>query len=187
MQKIGLTEAKLFSQQKFYQSTRRENNSVQQLMISTRVHNKSKLKFVNEFMFCATEFTAPFNNMRNLKFISPPTVAFFVAVNHNLNICTSAINGPWKTETYKNNRMDRNPPITTKNVTFWPLVKGPWKTETFKMDRNPPITAKKVTFWPRWTHLSPFQRLPLLWLTAAKPQPLVVIWSSDSACYWKAQ
>ena len=39
-------------------------------------------------------FTAPFNNTRNLKFISPPTVAFFVAVNHNLNIFTSAINGP---------------------------------------------------------------------------------------------
>ena len=34
------------------------------------------------------------NNMRNLKFISPPTVAFFAAINHNLNICTSAINGP---------------------------------------------------------------------------------------------
>ena len=54
--------------------------------------------------------TAPFNNIRNLKFKSPTTVAFFAAVNHNLNICTLAINGPWKTETYKNNKMDRNPP-----------------------------------------------------------------------------
>ena len=40
-----------------------------------------------------TGFTAPFNNMQNLKFISPPTVAFFSAVNHNLNICASAISG----------------------------------------------------------------------------------------------
>ena len=39
-------------------------------------------------------FTAPFNNMRNLKFKSPPTVAFFPAVNQNLNICMLAINGP---------------------------------------------------------------------------------------------
>ena len=39
-------------------------------------------------------FIAPFNNTRNLKFKSPPTVAFFAAVNHNLNICSSPINGP---------------------------------------------------------------------------------------------
>ena len=36
---------------------------------------------------------APFNNMQNLKFKSPPTVAFFPAVNHNLNIGALAING----------------------------------------------------------------------------------------------
>ena len=30
--------------------------------------------------------TAPCNNMRNLKFISPPTVEFFAAVNHKLNV-----------------------------------------------------------------------------------------------------
>ena len=38
--------------------------------------------------------TAPFNNTRNLTFKSIPTVAFFAAVNHNLNICPLAINGP---------------------------------------------------------------------------------------------
>ena len=37
-------------------------------------------------------FTAPFNNTQNLKFISPPTVVFFAAVNHDLN--TSAISRP---------------------------------------------------------------------------------------------
>ena len=40
------------------------------------------------------ELTEPFNNTRILKFTSPPTVAFFTAVNHYLNICTTAINGP---------------------------------------------------------------------------------------------
>ena len=40
--------------------------------------------------------TVPFNNKRNLKFISPPTVAFFTAINRNLNICTLAINGTLK-------------------------------------------------------------------------------------------
>ena len=35
---------------------------------------------------------------QNLKFKSLPTVAFFAAVNHNLNtVCLHAINGPWKT------------------------------------------------------------------------------------------
>ena len=70
--------------------------------------------------------------MRNLKFKSPPTVAFYAAVNHNLNICTPAINGPWKTETYKNNKMDRNPPITAKDVTFWPRVKETWKNRNLQ-------------------------------------------------------
>ena len=42
----------------------------------------------------AGSLTAPFDNMRNLKFKSPPTEAFSPAINHNLNICMSAINGP---------------------------------------------------------------------------------------------
>ena len=84
--------------------------------------------------------------MWNLTFKSPPAVVFFAAVNHNWNICMLAINGLWKTKTYKNNKMDRNPPITVNNVTFWPRNNGPWKTETFKMDRNPPITAKESDF-----------------------------------------
>ena len=66
------------------------------------------------------KITAPFNNMRNLKFRSESTVASFAAVNHNLNICTLVINEPSKTETYKNNNMDRNPPITVKDGTFRP-------------------------------------------------------------------
>ena len=37
-----------------------------------------------------------FNSMQNLKFKSPLTVTFFSAINHNLNIHTSAINWPWK-------------------------------------------------------------------------------------------
>ena len=78
-------------------------------------------------------------------------------------------------ENYKNNKMDRNPPIIAKNVTFWPRVNEPWKTEAFKMDRNPPITAKNMTLWPRWTHFIRFQRLSLRWLMAGKTQPLVVI------------
>ena len=88
----------------------------------------------------------PFNNMRNLKIKSPPTVAFFAAINHNLNICicTLAIKGPWKTETYKE---------TYKNN---------------RTDRNPPITAKNVTFWPRQTHFICFLILTLCWLTATK-------------------
>ena len=93
--------------------------------------------------------TAPSNNMQNLTFISPPTVAFFTAINHNLNICSmSTINRPWKTETYKNNKMDRNPPITAKNVSFWPRLNGSWKTETFKMDWNPfdPVELILVVF-----------------------------------------
>ena len=100
----------------------------------------------------------PFNNTRNQKFISPPTVPFFAAVNHDLNICTSAINGPWKTETYKNNKMDRNPPITAKNVTFWACVNVPPKTDAYKMDRNPPVTANNMTFWPCWAHFIRFLR-----------------------------
>ena len=35
----------------------------------------------------------------------------------NICACMSAINRPWKTETYI---MDRNPSITVKNMTFWP-------------------------------------------------------------------
>ena len=76
--------------------------------------------------------TAPFNNTRNLKFKSPPTVPFFAAVNHNLKICTSAINEPWKTETYKNNKMDWNPPIIAKNMTFWPVPMNREKQKPLK-------------------------------------------------------
>ena len=36
----------------------------------------------------------PFNSMQNLIFKSVPTVAIFIVVNHNLNICRSTINGP---------------------------------------------------------------------------------------------
>ena len=32
---------------------------------------------------CMVNVTAPFNNMRNLTFKSPPTVAFFPAVNQH--------------------------------------------------------------------------------------------------------
>ena len=61
--------------------------------------------------------TTLFNNMQNLKFKSPLTVALFAAVNYDLNICKSAINGPWKTETSK---MEWHSPIIVKKVTFWP-------------------------------------------------------------------
>ena len=61
-------------------------------------------------------FIVPFNNMQNRSAILiTPTVAFFAAINHNLIIWTLAISGPWKPETYK---MDQNPPITAKNMTF---------------------------------------------------------------------
>ena len=115
-------------------------------------------------------FTAPFNNMRNLKFKSSPTVAFFAAINYNSNICTLATKGPWKTQTYKNNKMDQNQPITAKNVTFSLRVNGPWKTETHIMDQNPSIIAKNVTFWPGWPQFLRFLILPLRWLTAAKTE-----------------
>ena len=121
-----------------------------------------------------TYITAPFNNMQNLKFKSPPTVAFFNAVNHNLKIWTSTINGLWNTETYKTNKMDRNPPIIAKSVTFWPRSNERWKTKAFKMDRNPPITATNMTLWP----------LKLI-LFIFKDCRYVDWWPGKHNCWWR--
>ena len=112
----------------------------------------------------------------------------FASVNHNLNICMSAINGPWKMETYKNNKNRLKPTNHSEERDLFTLyINGLWKAETIKMDQNPPVTVKNVTFRPRWTHFIHFLRLLLRWLTAAKNATVVVIWILDSACYWKAQ
>ena len=42
--------------------------------------------------------------------------------------------------------------------------------KTYKMDWNPPLLDFWYVDWQQW-----------------KTQPLVVIWISDSASYWKAQ
>ena len=59
-------------------------------------HFCMKFNVLDTVMKHSPLITALFNNMWNLKFISLPTVAFFAAVNHHLNICTLAINGSWK-------------------------------------------------------------------------------------------
>ena len=102
--------------------------------------------------------TAPFNNMWNLKFTSTPTVVFFAAVNHNLNICTSTINGLWKTETYKNDKMDQIHQSHERTRPFDPV-------STDREKQKPSLWIEShQSQWRTW----PFDPVELILLTFSK-------------------